>query len=152
VARSSINLSDKEGRFTTTQALAWADLGADTLRYWKKNLKPIAGRDGRSCGYTLEEIVALAVANKAATQLNVSFKVFAEHAEALFEGVAEHLRSSSKPHLLIIHDGQLSFVSGPHLPNVEAFALVRVDLVLSDIKARMTAPQAEPASQFSLFG
>jgi hypothetical protein len=152
VTRSTAKLSDKHQRFTTTQALAWADLSADTLRYWKKNLRPIAGRDGRSCGYTLEEIVALAVINRAATHLNVAFKVFSDHAAAVFEAVAAYVSDTSSPYLMFIHDGRITFGSGPTLPEAEALAIVRIDLVLDDVEARMTAPSAPPAGQFTLFG
>jgi hypothetical protein len=149
VTRSTAKLSDKERRFSTTQALAWADLNADTLRYWKKSLDPIAGRDGRSCGYTLEEIVALAVINRAATQLNVSRKVFADHGAALFEAVAAYVADGSKAHLVFIHEGRITFGSGPNLPDVEAVAIVRIDVVLLDVQNRMTSPAA---TQFTLFG
>jgi hypothetical protein len=127
-------------------------LTADTLRYWKKSLAPIAGRDGRSCGYTIEEIVALAVINRASAQLNVAFKVFADQAAALFDTVAKHVADRSKPHLVFIHEGRITFGTGPNLPDVEALAIVRIDLVLDDVYARMTAPSEQPDSQFTLFG
>lgn len=152
MTRSTANVSDKERRFTTTQTLAWADLGAETLRYWKKNLEPIAGRDGRSCGYTLEEIVALAVINRAASQLNVAFKVFADHAAAVFDAVASYVADQRNPHLVFIHNGRITIGAGPDLPDVEALAIVRIDLVLEDVQARMTAPNTPASSQFTLFG
>jgi hypothetical protein len=152
VNRSTAQVSDRSRGFSTTHALTWADLNADTLRYWKKNLRPIAGRDGRSCGYTLEEIVALAVINRASTQLNVAFKVFADHDRALFDAVAAYVADNTNPHLVFIHEGRITFGSGPTLPDVEALAIVRIDLVLIDVQERMTAPSPPPITQFSLFG
>jgi hypothetical protein len=137
-------------RFKTAQVLAWVGLNSQTLRYWKNVLPPIGGRDGRSGGYTLEEIAALAVINRAATQLNVPVSCFAEHAEHLFSAVAEHVTDPAQPHLVFIHTNEVSVGTAQEIPPVDALAIVRIDLVLRDLRDRMTAP-AIPPSQFSLF-
>lgn len=142
--------SDSVPRFKTAQVLAWAVLNPQTLRYWKNVLSPISGRDGRSTGYTLEEVVALAVVNCATTQLNVPISRFADHAQELFESVALHVADSDQPHLVFIHENDITFGTPEGMPAVEALAIVRIDRVLIDVRARMMALSA-PLSQLNLF-
>lgn len=130
--------------------LGWAGLNADTLRYWKGILTPIAGRDGRSSGYTLEEIVALAVIARATNNLKVPVNVFAEHAQALFETVAAFISDGQGPPLVFIHGDEVHFGRQGSLPEVEALAIVRIDRVLLDVRTRMIAP-ATPPPQLNLF-
>jgi hypothetical protein len=146
----STRQSGSAAGFSTAQLLDWADLNAEMLRYWKGTLPPIAGRDGRSSRYTLEEVVALGVIGRATNQLRVPIKNFAPHAQALFDAVAAHISDDQAPSLVIIHEDEIRFGRPDILPDVEAFAIVRIDRVLLDIRGRMMAPAALP-SQLTLF-
>jgi hypothetical protein len=143
-------LQPPAARFKTAQVLAWVGLNSQTLRYWKSVLEPIAGRDGRSAWYTLEEVVALAVINRATTQLNVPISCFTSHANEVFAAVAAHMSDTGQPNLVFIHDNEITFGSVDAMPPVEALAIVRIDRVLLDVRTQMTAP-AIPPSQFNLF-
>jgi hypothetical protein len=136
--------------FATGQVLAWTGLNAETLRYWKKKLPPIAGRDGRSSGYSFEEMVALAVMARATVQLGVPINVFVEDADAVFDAVARHAADGSQAGLMFVHDNAISFGGTEAMPEVEALAIVRIDRVLIDMRAKITA-MTNPPPQFSLF-
>jgi hypothetical protein len=136
--------------FATGQVLAWTGLNADTLRYWKKKLPPIAGRDGRSSGYSFEELVALAVIARATNQLGVPITVFVDHADDVFEAVALNAADSSQANLMFVHGNEISFGGAEAMPEIEVLALVRIDRVLIDIRDQITAT-ASPPPQGNLF-
>ena len=148
--KASTKPSSKTAAFSTGQALEWADLSGDTLRYWKGILEPIAGRDGRSSGYTLEEIVALAVIARATGKLQVPIATFAKHAKAVFDAVAAYVADDQQPSLMFIHESDVGFGSMTALPPIDALAIVRIDRVLLEVRTRMTAP-ATPPPQLNLF-
>ena len=130
--------------FSKAQALQWAGLNGDTLRYWKGILAPIQGRDGRSSRYLLEEIFALAVIARATAQLKVPIQLFGDHADAVFSAAASYVASATAASLMVIGNNEVRFARPDRLPDMEVLAIVRMDMVLSDVKARMTNPSSPP--------
>ena len=137
-------------RFDTTQTLHLARLSKETLRYWKSVLSPIRGRDGRSLGYTFQEIAALAIISRAVNELAVPISRFASKADRLFSDIGTYAQSSLKPLVLCITEEDIVLVSPYELPDAETMALVRIDHVLHTLCAAIGTEYGSGEAQLDL--
>lgn len=72
-------------KFTPSQTQALAGLTAETLRYWKKHLHPIAAKRGHAPSYSRGEVLALIVIRRLVRDFKMDVSVLGQHAEKLFE-------------------------------------------------------------------
>lgn len=120
--------------FKTHQALALAGVSEEKLRHWKTQLSPLFGFDGRKTGFTLEQVVALAVVNRAVSGLKVPVATLAPQAQDLFDAVARHLRTGTGATVLFLADGHVSLGGMADLPGADTVVLIRMDLVASHVR------------------
>jgi hypothetical protein len=136
--------------YDTAQALHLTGLSKEALRYWKSILAPIHGRDGRSRGYTFQEVAALAVISRAVQELAVPISRFASKANYLFSEIAAHTESARKPLVLCITQEDTMLVSPDELPGAETMALVRIDQVLQTLRRAIGAEPRTAETQLDL--
>jgi hypothetical protein len=137
-------------RFDTAQALDLTGLSKEALRYWKSILSPIRGRDGRSQGYTFQEVAALAVISRAVQELAVPISRFASKAAYIFSEIAVHTQSRGEPLILCITQEDMMLISADQLPGAETMALVRIDQVLQTLRNAIGAQPSSGEAQLDL--
>lgn len=120
-------------QFKTQQALTLAGISDDKLRHWKSILSPLNRFDGRKDGFTLEQVVALAVINCAVSRLKLPIATFAPHAEEIFDAVTRFLRSGG-PAVLYLHDGKVTVEGIKKTPDADALIAIRMDLVAEQVR------------------
>lgn len=134
-------------RLETAQVLALLGLTKETLRHWKKVLAPLAGRDGRSDGYTFDELIALALIARAVRDLQVPISRLAPVAHRLFREVAAHVDAAHTT-VLCISEGDVALCPIDRLPGDSCLALVRLAPIIRDLRHRL-APETRPDPQLS---
>lgn len=132
--------------FKTHQTLALAGINDEKLRHWKSQLSPLSGFDGRKQGFSIEQVVALAVINRFVSGLKIPVAALAPQAEEIFEAVARHLAGLGDPLLLWIDNTVLTGAPGD-LPDVDALIIIRLDRVAEQVRADAVKAAA---SQLSL--
>ena len=137
-------------RYDTTQALTLVGLGKETLRHWKRVLPPISGRDGRSDGYTFQEVLALSVVARAVQDLAVPISRFTPIAEQLFREIAAQIPPTGKPLILCITRTDMVFASHDELPIAEAMAIVRVEPIANRLRRAISQEPVETEAQLDL--
>ncbi len=137
-------------RYDTGQALALIGITKETLRHWKRVLPPIFGRDGRSDGYTFQEVLALSVIARAVQDLAVPISRFTSTAERLFENIAAQIQPSGKPLVLCITRDEMAFAAHDQLPNAETMAIVRVEPIASKLRRAVSEEPVETEAQLDL--
>jgi DNA-binding transcriptional MerR regulator len=136
-------------RFDTAQVLEIVNISTETLRHWKRVLEPIRARDGRSQGYTFQELLALAVIAKAVHDLEVPISRFKAFASYLFQDVSvqgsdRHLR------VLCITPTEMVLTSIETLPESPALAIVRIEPILQALRGAIGMEMEAQNSQLSL--
>ncbi|HWN52582.1 MAG TPA: hypothetical protein VNO32_42540 [Candidatus Acidoferrum sp.] len=109
-----------------------------------------SGRDGRSQGYTFQEVAALAIISRAVHELAVPISRFASKADHLFSEIAAHAQSARKPLILCITQEDIVLISPDKLPNAETMALVRIDQVLHTLRGTIGAEYGSGEAQLDL--
>lgn len=137
-------------RFDTSQVLALAGITKETLRHWKRVLPPIYGRDGRSDGYTFQEVLALSIIARAVQDLAVPISRFTPTAEGLFAEIAAQIQPTGKPLVLCITRSDMIFTAPDQLPNVETIAIVRVEPIANKLRRAVSEEPIETEAQLDL--
>lgn len=135
-------------RLETAQVLALLGLTKETLRHWKKVLAPLAGRDGRSDGYSFDELIALALIARAVRDLQVPISRLAPVADRLFREVAAHVEALHTTTVLCISEGDVALCPIERLPSDSCLALVRLAPIVQDLRQRL-APDTRLDPQLS---
>lgn len=132
-------------RLETAQVLDLLGLTKETLRHWKKVLAPLSGRDGRSNGYTFDEVVALALIASATTNLQVPISRFSQVAYRLFQDVADHVDDTDTTTVLCITQGDVALYPIDKLPGDACLAFVRLAPTIRRLHQRLTPePRVDP--------
>ena len=96
-------------RFTPAQALALADIPAETLRYWKKFLLPLAAKRGHAPCYTRAEILGLIVVRRLVRDFKMDVSVLQSQADQLFAVCASvPWTQPGRRHLVVTCEGSVS--------------------------------------------
>jgi hypothetical protein len=132
-------------RLETAQVLELLGLTKETLRHWKKVIAPLSGRDGRSAGYTFDEVTALALIASAVRDLQVPISRFSPVAHRLFQGVADHVEDANTTTVLCITQGDVALYPIDKLPGDACLALVRLAPVIRRLRLSLTPePRSDP--------
>ncbi|MEQ1613260.1 MAG: hypothetical protein ABL904_10945 [Hyphomicrobiaceae bacterium] len=132
-------------RLETAQVLELLGLTKETLRHWKKVISPLAGRDGRSAGYTFDEVTALALIASAVRDLQVPISRFSPVAHRLFQGIADHVEDANTTTVLCITHGDVALYPIDKLPGDACLALVRLAPVVRRLRLSLTPePRSDP--------
>jgi DNA-binding transcriptional MerR regulator len=137
-------------RYDTSQVLILTGITKETLRHWKRVLPPIYGRDGRSEGYTFQEVLALSIIARAVQDLAVPISQFTSTAGRLFAETAAQIGPTGKPLVLCITGNQMTFTTHDELPNAETMAIVRVGPILDKLRRAVAEDPAETEAQLDL--
>ena len=137
-------------RYDTCQVLTLAGITKETLRHWKRVLPPIYGRDGRSDGYTFQEVVALAIIARVVQDLAVPISRFTSTAERLFGDIAAQIHPSGKTLVLCITRDDMVFTAHDQLPNVETMAIVRVEPIANKLRWAVSEEPIDTEAQLDL--
>ena len=136
--------------FETAQLLDLVAISKETLRHWKRVLSPIRGRDGRSQGYSFEEVVALSLIAHANRDLAVPISRFTPVASRLFSEVGAQVRQGSTSFVLCITDGDMALVESHELPDEVTMALVRVEPIIRSLLRTVSADHYPTEDQLVL--
>jgi hypothetical protein len=137
-------------RFDTAQVLSLADITSETLRHWKRVLPPIYGRDGRSEGYTFQEVAALALIARAVHDLAVPISRFTSAAEDLFGRVAALTHEGADEIILCVTGTEVIFAAPDRLPDADSMAIVRVNPILAALRRSVSADPQRVEAQLDL--
>jgi DNA-binding transcriptional MerR regulator len=137
-------------RYDTSQVLALTGITKETLRHWKRVLPPLFGRDGRSEGYTFQEVLALAIIARAVQDLSVPISRFTAIAERLFTEVAAQIQPSGRSLVLCITRNEMAFAAHGELPNAETIAIVRVEPIANKLGREVSEELMETEAQLDL--
>ena len=137
-------------RYDTSQVLTLIGITKETLRHWKRVLPPIFGRDGRSDGYTFQEVLALSIIARAVQDLAVPISRFTLTAESLFNEIAAQIQPSGKPLVLCITRNEMVFTEHDQVPNAETIAIVRVEPIANKLRRAVSEEPIETEAQLDL--
>jgi hypothetical protein len=124
-------------RFQTAQVLQIAQLTKDTLRTWKKVIRPIAEVDGRRRQFTMGELVGLCMLARATHGLGLPISLFARDAEELFRQLQKQIPPAGSPLVLCITPKALSFSQTPDFENESIIALIKIAPILEEVFAKL---------------
>jgi hypothetical protein len=140
-------------KFTPSQTQALVGLTAETLRYWKKHLPPIAAKRGHAPCYSRGEVLALIVVRRLVRDFKMDVSVLGANAPKLFEVCSS---SSQWPRLVpqwlvVTASGVVSAresLSEPLL--VDPAVVFPVEVAIRELDDKLTAQDAEPQLELSL--
>jgi hypothetical protein len=136
-------------RLETAQVLELLGISKETLRHWKKVLPPLEGRDGRSAGYTFDEVIALALMAAAVRELQVPISRFSPVAHRIFQDVCAHVEDAQTTTVLCVTLGDVALYPIDKLPTDATLMLVRLAPTIRKLRQKL-APETLSDSQMSL--
>ena len=136
-------------RLETAQVLELLGLSKETLRHWKKVLPPVEGRDGRSAGYTFNEVIALALIASAVRDLQVPISRFSPVAYRIFQEIGSHVEDANTTTVLCVTLGDVALYPIDMLPSDPTLMLVRLAPTIRRLRQRL-APEPASDRQLSL--
>lgn len=139
-------------KFTPSQTQTLAGLTAETLRYWKKHLRPIAAKRGHAPSYSRGEVLALIVIRRLVRDFKMDVSALGQHAEKLFEVCAgtQWPRLSSR-WLIVTAAGEVTSWDDLSEPGLSEPAVVfPVQAAVSELDEKLTAQGEESQLELSL--
>ncbi|MDP1735548.1 MAG: hypothetical protein Q8L44_14405 [Sulfuritalea sp.] len=139
-------------KFTPAQTIAIADLTAETLRYWKRHLSPIAGKRGHAPCYSRAEILALIVVRRLVRDFKMDVSILGQHSEQLFRLCLNAQWSQLKKRLLVVTaDGSVSAQQGlTERDFLEPGVVFPVDVAIRELEQRLNEQDHPPQLELSL--
>ena len=140
-------------KFTPSQTQTLVGLTAETLRYWKKHLPPIAAKRGHAPCYSRSEVLALIVVRRLVRDFKMDVSVLGANASKLFEVCS---RSSQWPRLApqwLVVTAAGADVTRENLfepPLADPAVVFPVEVAVRELDDKLTAQDAEPQLELSL--
>ena len=139
-------------KFTPAQATSLADISAETLRYWKKFLPPLAAKRGHAPCYTRAEILGLIVVRRLVRDFKMDVSVLQSQSDQLF-GLCASLQwtQSGRPHLVVTSEGAVSahedLARSQYLEPAIVFPL---DVAVNELEQRLNERERPPQLELGL--
>jgi hypothetical protein len=137
-------------RFQTAQVLEIARIGKDTLRTWKRCIRPISHIDGRRRQYTLAEVAGICMISRATQGLGLPISQFSEHATDLFKQLQAQLPPAGTPLVLCIVPRKMFFIDESALVRGDAVVFIRIRPILEQLFLTLQQDTSPPAAQLDL--
>lgn len=136
-------------RFTPAQAIDLVGITAETLRYWKKAMPPLANKRGHAPCYTRAEIVGLIVVRRLVRDFKMDVSALAAQSETLFSLCATQWALASRRLLRVTCDGHVTAhesLAGTEF--LEAAIVFPLDTAIRELEDRLN--EQEGGAQMEL--
>lgn len=138
-------------RFKPAQVLDLLEISSDTLRHWKKAIVPIATKDGRADGYSMAELLSLAIIARVTHHLKVQVSLFTDFSTKLFEWVEEMVEAGNFHQVLFIDQSQASLGDPRQIPEADVLLAVKIWPIIEELRAKIGAINPHPNEPFLPF-
>lgn len=140
-------------KFTPSQTQALVGLTAETLRYWKKHLPPIAAKRGHTPSYSRGEVLALIVVRRLVRDFKMDVSVLGANAQQLFEvcSRSSQWRRLVPQWLVVTATGDViarENLSEP--PLADPAVVFPLEVAVRELDHKLTAQDPEPQQELSL--
>ena len=140
-------------KLTPSQTQALVGLTAETLRYWKKHLPPIAAKRGHAPCYSRGELLALIVIRRLVRDFKMDVSVIGANAPKLFQVCSSSTQwpRLAPQWLIVTATGEVfarENLSEP--PFAEPAVVFPVEVAVRELDDKLTAQDTESQLELSL--
>ncbi|MBT2334075.1 MerR family transcriptional regulator [Variovorax paradoxus] len=138
-------------RFTPSQALDLVGITAETLRYWKKAMPPLAEKRGHAPCYTRAEIAGLIVIRMLVRDFRMDVSALATQSETLFRLCAAQWTLPNRRLLKVTCDGRVTAheaLAGEDF--AEAAIVFPLDVAIQELESRLNEREGEAQMELGL--
>ncbi len=138
-------------RFTPSQALDLVGITAETLRYWKKTMPPLAKKRGHAPCYSRAEIVGLIVVRRLVKDFRMDVSVLAAQSERLFDLCSAQWALPSRRLLRVMCDGRVTAHEALEgVDFAEAAIVFPLDTAIQELEDRLNEHEGEMQMELGL--
>ncbi len=138
-------------RFTPAQAIALADISAETLRYWKKSVPTLASKRGQAPCYTRAEIVGLIVLRQLVREFKMDVSALTTQSETLFGlCTAQWARPIRRLIRVTSHGHVTAHENLTGIEFSEAAIVFPLNIAIEELEARLNEHESQPQMELSL--
>lgn len=130
--------------FSQAQVLELTGVSLERFRHWRKEMPELAKHKGRTPSFTFEELVALTLMNRLTDELGVSASRLSPHSTSIFALLAEDQSIGEVGTVLCVSSDGVAIARLPISPDDAVLAIIRTDIVASDLYSRVVPPIASP--------
>ena len=138
-------------RFTPAQAIALADISAETLRYWKKSVPTLASKRGQAPCYTRAEIVGLIVLRQLVRDFKMDVGALAAQSDTLFSLCASQWARPIRRLIRVTSHGHVT--AHENLAGIEfaeAAIVLPLDTAIEELEGRLNEHESQPQMELGL--